>query len=58
MKKMIALFLSLVVLVACLVVARWAQNNTRVNSPDGDTSTTAPGTNGGPADIENGLGWG
>ena len=59
MKKMIALALSVVTLVACLFVARWAQGNTRVNAPDTEPATTVP-TTAAPTlqDIENGLGWG
>lgn len=74
MKKIIAIALSLVILVACLAVARWAQNNTRVNGPEDQpsvpnpetttatptytTAPTQPQPTKNPDDIENGLGWG
>lgn len=73
MKKVIALILSLVVLVACFAIARWAEGNTKVNTPTTQVPTEKPTTTGtapttqtdtepvaptNPDDIENGLGWG
>lgn len=70
MKKVIVVVLAVVMLVACLAVARWADRNTKVpntkpstnntvpsstQEPTQPTSSTAPSV---PADIENGLGWG
>lgn len=68
MKKILILAIAAVALVACLAIARWADQNTRVPaSTPGSSSTTAPTstaepqpttTAAVPGDIENGLGWG
>jgi hypothetical protein len=59
MKKLIAIVLSALTLIACLFVARWAQGNTKVDAPATEPTTTVP-TTAAPTlpDIENGLGWG
>ena len=44
MKKVIAIALSALVLVACLAVARWADGKNTVNKPTETTQTTAPGS--------------
>lgn len=71
MKKLIVAALAVVVLVACLAVARWADGNTKVPNTTPSTSTTVPESTPAqtqpsssttvpntPGDIENGLGWG
>ena len=74
MKKAIAIVLSVLVLAACLAVARWADGRNTVNKPADPDQTTIPGTTlttpttipdteptppkTNPDDIENGLGWG
>lgn len=67
MKKLIIVVIAILALVACLVLARWADGNTRVPTPSstpGSTSTaTEPSSSSSataptPGEIENGLGWG
>lgn len=68
MKKAIIIILAVAALIACLVIARWADQNTKVpastpvtSDPTGATSTVKePSSNTipTPGDIENGLGWG
>ena len=61
MKKII-IFIAVLALVACLVVARLADQRTNVpqdgTSPSGNVSDTTEPSNLTPGDIENGLGWG
>ena len=69
MKKVLIIVIAVVALVACLAIARWADQNTKVPTstpPATSTATTQPSTTEQqpsttaptPGDIENGLGWG
>lgn len=61
MKKAIIAALAVVLLIVCLIVARWADGNTKVPSTSPSktqpsSSATVPNTT--TNDFENGLGWG
>lgn len=65
MKNVIVIVVAIVVLVGCLVVARWADGKTAVPTSPAASTTAAPTSrpepsapDATPGDIENGLGWG